>query len=273
MSEEELAVSDNSQEPQSDNQEQETLLNPTIETQEAEAAEPDAMPHLEGEEQPQEEEAIDWGDRPEWIPQQFWSDDDGPDVEGVFKSYNELRSKMSAGLHKAPKDGKYDVAVMSDVGVADDDPMLEQFIETAKESGLSQDGFNQLASLYLDAVGAAEEAAQTSMAEERAKLGRNADKVIDETNKWLTKLGTSGVLNGDEMEAIANASNNAFFITGLNKIRQSYNEAPIPTIDIQEGNTMTRSDLDSMVADPRYGVDMNYTNQVEREFMKAFGEA
>ena len=75
------------------------------------------------------------------------------------------------------------------------------------------------------------------------------------------------------MEAIANASNNASFITGLNKIRQSYNEAPIPTIDIQEGNTMTRSDLDSMVADPRYGVDMNYTNQVEREFMKAFGEA
>jgi len=272
MSDEKLAVSDNSEEPQTDNQEQETLLNPTIEPQQSENQEPEAMPHLEPEEDP--DENIDWGDRPEWIPQQFWDETEGPDVEGVFKSYNELRAKMSAGLHKAPKDGAYDTAVLSDAGISGEDEMLTEFVDIAKESGISQDTFNKMASLYLNSVGAAEELAQTNIAEERAKLGRNADRVIEETDKWLTKLGSSGVLNKEEVEAMANASNNAFFITAINKIRQSYNETPIPTIDIQEGVNMTRQELDAMVADPRYGVDMNYTQQVEREFIKAYpGEA
>lgn len=275
MSDEELAVSDNSEatEPQSDNQEQETLLNLTPEPQQAEASEPEAMPHLEGQEPDVDDEAIDWGDRPEWIPQQFWSDEDGPDVEGVFKSYNELRGKMSAGMHKAPKDGNYDISVMADAGVSDDDEMLGEFVEIAKENGISQDAFNKMASLYLETVGAAEEVAQTTMAEERAKIGRNADRVIGETEKWLTKLGTSGVINDQELQALADASTNAYFITGINKIRQSYNETPIPTIDLQEGAQVTRAELDSMVADPRYGVDMHYTQGVERKFMEAFGEA
>lgn len=276
MNEENLAVRDNleetSTEPQTDNQEQSNLLN--IKTEEEapqEGQEPDSMPHLETQES--EEEPIDWGDRPDWIPQQFWSNDDGPDVEGVFKAYNEIRNKMSQGLHKAPKDGEYAMDVMTEAGVPEDDEMLQGYVEAAKKHGISQDAFNEIAQMYMQGMTDMAQAAQTTRQEEMAKLGRGGEKVIEETERWLTKLGRSGVLNSNEVEALANASSDGYFINAINKIRQSYNESPIPTADIQEGAAYTRSDLDSMVADPRYGKDMAYTNQVEREFMKAFGEA
>lgn len=276
MNDENLAVSDNSEEntnePQTDNQEQSNLLNIKVDEETpAEGQEPEAMPHLQAEEA--EEEPIDWGDRPDWIPQQFWSDNDGPDVEGVFKAYNEIRTKMSQGLHKAPKDGEYAMDVMTEAGVPEDDEMLQGYLDVAKKHGISQDAFNEIAQMYMQGMTQMTQAAETTRQEEMAKLGKGADKIIDETERWLTKLGRSGVLNNNEVEALADASSNGHFINAINKIRQSYNESPIPTLDVQEGAAYTRSDLDSMVADPRYGKDMAYTNQVEREFMKAFGEA
>lgn len=276
MTEEALAASDNSeQEPQNDNQESETLLN-LNQQQEQTTQEPDPMPHLASE----EDEKIDWGERPTWIPENLWSADDGPDVEGAFKAlekvnkdYKELRTKMSQGLHKAPKDGEYARDVFIQANVAEDDEVMTSYIDLAKKHGISQEAFNDMASLYFDAVGAAEDFAKTSIEEEKGKLGRNADRIISETSAWLTKLSSSGVLSNNELESIANASTNATFITALNKIRQSYNEAPIPANEIQEGNQPDRAELDSMVADPRYGKDMTYTRKVEEAFYKAYGEA
>lgn len=279
MTEENLAVSDNSEdEPQNDNQEQETLLKVENAPQEEQAQEPEPMPHLETDEDV--EDQIDWGERPSWIPETLWTDKDGPDVEGAFrelekvnKDYKELRTKMSQGLHKAPKDGNYATDVFKEANVADDDEVKNSYVELAKKHGISQEAFNDMASLYFDAVGAAEDFARTSIEEEKSKLGRNADSIISETSAWLNKLSSSGVLSNDEIESVANASTNATFIKALNKIRQSYNEAPIPANEIQEGNQPDRAELDSMVADPRYGKDMAYTKKVEEAFYKAYGEA
>jgi len=277
MTEEALAASDNSeQEPQNDNQESETLLNLNQQQEEETTQEPDPMPHLASE----EDEKIDWGERPTWIPEDLWSADDGPDVEGAFKAlekvnkdYKELRTKMSQGLHKAPTDGEYARDVFTQANEAEDDEVMTSYIDLAKKHGISQEAFNDMASLYFDAVGAAEDFAKTSIEEEKGKLGRNADRIISETSAWLTKLSSSGVLSNNELESIANASTNATFITAINKIRQSYNEAPIPANEIQEGNQPDRAELDSMVADPRYGKDMTYTKKVEEAFYKAYGEA
>ena len=112
MSEEQLAVSDNSEEPQTDNQEQQTLLDLQPKEESAQDTEPEAMPHIQ--EEVDVDEPIDWGEKPDWIPSKFWSDTDGPDVEGVFKSYSEIEAKMSQGLHKAPKDGEYAMDILSD---------------------------------------------------------------------------------------------------------------------------------------------------------------
>ena len=279
MNEENLAESDNSvEEPQTDNQDQ--LL--SLKAEAEETTKPEAMPHLASEE-PQEE-PVEWGDRPDWMPESHWSPENGPDIEGmatelatVNKDYKELRTKMSQGLHKAPKDGNYESTVLAEAGVESDDPLLTGFIEVAKEHGISQDAFNEISNLVLAVAGETEEDARTTVAQERAKLGRNAEKIIAETDQWLMKLGpgknNSGVLDHSEMEALANASTNGHFISAMNKIRQSYNEQPMPGIDVMEGQAITRQELDSMVADPRYGVDMAFTSDVEQKVMQAYGEA
>ena len=47
-------------------------------------------------------------ERPEYFPQNFWSEDDGPDIEGLAKAYSELRTTMTRGDHKAPE--SYDLS-------------------------------------------------------------------------------------------------------------------------------------------------------------------
>jgi len=236
-----------------------------------------SAPHLEpdpndAKQVVEDEEEIEFV-RPEFFPENFWSEDDGPDVEGLAKAYSELRAKMSAGKHKAPKDGKYDVTSLKDKGVPDDDPMLKDFVGLAKEQGLSQDQFDQLVSLYSDHIGALEEKIQVNREQEMKKLGRNADKVIQSTEQWLTKLHNAGTLNNDELEAMGKASNNAAFISALHKIRASYMETDIPGIEMQENQKVSMSDVQSMMADPKYGKDAAFTKKVEDMVYAMYGEA
>jgi len=240
--------------------------------------EPEAMPHMESDVVEPVESDFEWGERPDWMPEQYWSSDDGPDLEGLAnelsaktKSYNELRTKMSQGKHKAPKDGNYDMSLLE--GVPDDDPLLNDFMSFAKENGLSQDQFDQIAQMHMKNVGEMFENVEVDVQREMDKLGKNADKVIQSTSQWLGKLQTSGVLTSEETEALANAAQSADFVRALNKIRDSYGEKAIPAIDIQESGAMSKADLDAMIADPRYGKDMHYTQQVEQKFMEFFGEA
>jgi galactitol-specific phosphotransferase system IIB component len=249
------------------------LLSPDLNNQE-ENAEGESIDHLANtEEKGEADDNIDWGERPEWMPEQFWDEENGPDLENLAKSYQELRAKMSSGKHKAPKDGKYDISSLADHGVDEDDPLLGEFKGFAKENGLSQDQFDQITQMYMNHVGEIMDKAETDKEAEMAKLGRNSEKVINGLNQWLTKLGTSGALSHEEVDAIASKADSAEFIVALNKIRQSYGEQAIPDATIQEGNAETKSDLDAMVADPRYGKDMAYTQKVERKFMEFFGEA
>lgn len=245
----------------------------SVETPQDQSAEPEAMPHMEGDvEQPVESE-FEWGDRPDFIPEQFWSSEDGPDLEALAKSYTELRTKFSQGKHKAPKDGNYDIGSLKDHGITEDDPLLSDFSAFAKEAGMSQDQFDAITQMYMQHVGEMFGDVETDVQAEMDKLGKNGEKIIQSTSQWLTKMQSSGVLSAEEADAVANAATSADFVKALDKIRGSYGEKSIPAIDIQESGSFTKAELDAMVADPRYGKDMHYTQGVERKFMEFFGEA
>ena len=66
--------------------------------EEGETIEHRADEEVEGE--PTEEETFE---RPEFIPEKFWDDKEGPDLEKMMKSYDELQKQFSQGKHKAPK--------------------------------------------------------------------------------------------------------------------------------------------------------------------------
>jgi len=253
-----------------------SLLNVKPEAKSEQKMDDLSAPHLEVDpnDKPQEVESDEELDfvRPEFFPENFWDEENGPDVEGLAKAYSELRSKMSAGKHKAPKDGKYEITSLKDRGVAEDDPMLKDFVGLAKDQGLSQEQFDQMIDLYTNHMGAADEQMKTSRDVEMKKLGRNADKIVQSTEQWLVKMQNAGTLNQGEIEAIGRASNNASFISALHKIRASYMETDIPGLEMQESQKASMSDVQSMMADPKYGKDAAYTKKVEDMVYSMFGE-
>lgn len=254
-----------------------SLLNVKPASKSNESVEDLSAPHLEVdpldaaqvvEEDTEEQDFV----RPDFFPENFWDEEDGPDVEGLAKAYAELRSKMSAGKHKAPKDGKYEITSLKDRGVNDDDPMLKDFVGLAKDQGLSQEQFDQMIDLYTNHMGLAEEQFKTSRESEMKKLGRNGDKIVQSTEQWLMKMQNSGTLNQNEIEAIGRASSNASFISALHKIRGSYMETDIPGLDMQENQKVSMTDVQSMMADPKYGKDASYTKKVEDMVYSMYGE-
>jgi hypothetical protein len=233
-----------------------------------------AVPHLVGQETEQkteESEAEEWV-RPDYWPEQFWSDDEGPDVEKLAKSYQELRTKMSQGKHKAPTDGKYDISVFKSAGVDEKDDLLQKYVGKAKELGVSQEAFDEMAKLYMEEVGAMFEEVAVNKEAELKKLGPKANDILKANNQWLTKLSRT-VLTPAETDAVVRASNSAAFVSALNKIRQASGEMGIP-VDanvVSEGQP-SKEDLYAMVGDPRYGKDMRFTREVENMFAKAFNQ-
>ena len=233
------------------------------------------IPHLEGQEPAksadQQEEKEEWV-RPDYWPEQFWSDEEGPDVEKMARSYQELRTKMSQGKHKAPADGKYDIGIFKSAGVEEGDDLLQKYVSKAKELGVSQEAFDEMAKLYMEEVGAAFEDIAVNREAELKKLGPKANDIIKANNQWLTKLSRS-VLTQAETEAVIRASNSAAFVSAMNKIRQASGEMGIP-VDatmVSEGQP-SKEDLYAMVGDPRYGKDMRFTREVENLFAKAFNQ-
>ena len=113
---------------------------------------------------------------------------------------------------------------------------------------------------------------ESDIQEEMQKLGSNADKMLKATSQWIGKLQSSGVLTDAETNAIIDAASSAEVVSAFNKLREISGEQAIPSIDVMEGNQETLADLQAMLADPRYGKDMHYTNTVERKFYEYHNE-
>ena len=231
------------------------------------------IPHLEGQEpaKAEDQETEEWV-RPDYWPEQFWSDEEGPDVEKMARSYQELRTKMSQGKHKAPADGKYDIGIFKSAGVEESDDLLQKYVSKARELGVSQEAFDEMAKLYMEEVGAAFEEVTVNREAELKKLGPKANDIIKANNQWLTKLSRS-VLTQAETDAIVKASGSAAFVSAMNKIRQASGEMGIPVDSVAVGEGQpSKEDLYAMVGDPRYGKDMRFTREVENLFAKAFNQ-
>ena len=138
-------------------------------------------------------------ERPDYYPEKFW-DEDGPDVEKLAKSYAELEKKFKAGKHKAPEE--YDVSSLADQGLDSDDPTVAVYQDWAKENGISQGAFEDLAGRVLALSKDEQESVQYDQRAEMEKLGANASEKIQMTERVLMKAP----LNNSEREAIAYSS-------------------------------------------------------------------
>jgi len=251
-----------------------SLLNVTPEAAPTgDAVDETSVPHLVQEAEPAPVEAPPAAERPENVQEQFWNAEKGEiDVGKLSDAYNGLRTKMDQGKHKVPD--SYDTSsVPALAGVDENDEMLAGFRDLAKDQNLSQGQFEELTKFYLESTGALEQEIGYRRDEELGKLGRNADTIIKSTDDWLQRFHSAQVLNDGELEAISAASNNAAFISALNKIRRSYNEPNIPSASAQvDVAPATLADAQAMMADPKYGHDPAYTRQVEKIIYEMHGE-
>lgn len=227
---------------------------------------PGDIPHLEPEEDAEPDGPYE---RPDWMPEKFW-DDDGPDLEKMAESYNNLEKQFSQGKHKAPQDGKYDTEFLGD-SVAQDDQLLTFFTGWAKDNGISQAAFESLAGQVVEMGQSSAEEETTSLAQEKKMLGDNADEIIKSNLTWADGLLNKGIISKDELNEIDIWGGTAVGARLLQKVRAMTGEnVTIPTTTAysaeKEGEDDFKSRINGMMADPRYGTDPSYTRAVEKEF-------
>ena len=207
-------------------------------------------------------------ERPEWWPENFWKEDGSePDLEGIAKSWMDLRKQISQGKHKAPKDGKYDTSAFGET--PDDDPVRQHVVGWAKENGISQAALDSLVSEVVGMNENAVENYQVNLAEEKKQLGPNADARINGMVKWASGLVQKGVWGNDDFEEFKVMGGTAKGLAALEKVRGSY-EGRIPVETAPVDGAPSKEELYAMVGDEKYQSDPVYRAKGEKAFSQNF---
>lgn len=256
---------DETNQPQGGEQPAEGLLdNISIEEIQKEGAEPQEISHLKVE--PPETPA----ERPEWFPENFWKKDvAAPDMEAMAKSWTDLRKQISQGKHKAPEDGNYDMSSFS--STPEDDPVRGHVASWAKQYGLSQAALDGLVGPIIEMTGQQQQQVQFDAAAEKKSLGPNADSIIKGMTEWGSGLVNKGIWGKDDFEEFKIMGGTANGIKALMKLRETY-EGRIPTSSTPIDGAPSKTELNSMVGDPRYQSDPAYRQKVERLFNQVYGD-
>lgn len=245
-----------------------TALAEEQETEEGQTIEHRAEP------EPSEEESEDTVfDRPDWFPEKFWDEKEGPDLENIVKSYEELQKQFSQGKHKAPDE--YDTSVLDEAGYAKDDPIVGAYSEWAKQYGINQQAFDDLAGKITSLAGEDMAQAQINYDAERKALGNNADEIIKSNVNWADGLVRKGVISEAEREELNIWGGTAVGQRLMQKVRQltgDMSQIPLaPVADAGQSEDDFRADIQSKMQDPRYGTDSKFTRDVERMFEQRYG--
>lgn len=240
------------------------VVNENQESQNGE--QPKEIDHL----QPQEDDSEPL-ERPEWWPENFWKkDESAPDLEGIAKSWMDLRKQISQGKHKPPADGKYDMSAFGNT--PEDDPVRNHVVGWAKEYGISQAALDKLVGEVVAMQGETAEQERISIEQERKALGPNADAIIKGMGDWGASLVRKGVLTEKDFEEFKFMGGTANGLRVLQKLREAFEGTRIPTQSIPSEGAPSKEELYQMVADPKYKTDAAYRQKVERMFQQVFSE-
>jgi hypothetical protein len=208
-------------------------------------------------------------ERPDFWPENFWKKDTSePDLEGIAKSWSDLRKQISQGKHKAPADGKYDTSAFG--AIPEDDPLRSHVMGWAQKYGLSQGALDDLVGEVVKMGAGQVEAQVKSLQQEKAALGPNADAVVKGMVDWASGLVRKGIWGKDDFEEFKVMGGTANGIKALMKLREAYEGTRIPTNSLPPSGTPSKEELYQMVADPKYKSDPAFRQKVERMFAASF---
>ena len=228
-------------------------------------AQEEGISHIQNEETGAEEELGEGEiyERPDWFPEKFWDEKDGPNIENMAKSINHLEKKLG---ETAPD--QYD---LSEVKVDPEDAVIQAVLEFGKEKQLSNKSITGLINKVIEITGGVEEEAELDISREREKLGVNAQEIIQSNINWSRKLVSDGIFTNDDYKELEVLGGTAEGQRVMQKIRGLINgKQDMPTVAI-EGNLPDKTELQAMVADPRYQTDPAYRKTVEKEYQRVYG--
>jgi hypothetical protein len=207
-------------------------------------------------------------ERPDFWPENFWKKDSNePDLEGIAKSWSDLRKQISQGKHKAPADGKYDLKAFGEEG--DTNPIATTLSSWAKDNGLSQAAFDDLVGNLQTQAKEIMQGDMVDPAAEMKQLGPNAGAIVNGMVDWARGLVNKGVWSKDDFEEFKIMGGTARGITALMKVREAY-EGRVPTQSAPLEGAPSKDELYQMVQDPRYKTDPGYRQKVEKMFHASF---
>lgn len=225
-------------------------------------------------------------ERPAWMTKdKFWDAEKGEvRNEDIFKSYTELEKMVGAGAHKVPdKPEGYKVTLNDEqksalFGKPDanpmEDPMYKGFTELAHKHKISQAAVSDILQLYAGNVQNIQENSGMviDVAAEKAKLGKNADAVIDAQMNFLGALYKSGEISQTELREAQILFETAAGINLFQKIRAHYGEQSIPTdVNAEKGDIPSGDELAKMLLDPKYETDKDFRKTVDDYYKRRYG--
>ena len=191
-------------------------------------AEEEGISHIQNEEAGAEEELGEGEiyERPDWFPEKFWDERDGPNIENMAKSINHLEKKLG---ETAPD--KYD---LSEVGVDPDDAVIQAVLEFGKEKQLSNKSVTGLINKVIEITGGVQQEEEINIAQEKEKLGVNASEIIQSNINWSKKLVADGIFTKDDYKELEVLGGTAEGQRVMQKIRGLINgKQEIPTVSIE----------------------------------------
>lgn len=164
-------------------------------------------------------------------------------LELQAKSYTELESKFGS-FTGSPDEYKFELSddlVESGLEIPADDPMVVKAMEFAKESNMSQEGFNSMVNLYVNQQLAEQQAVSDIKAEEVKALGSNAQNRLDTIDKYVAA-------NFDEeiAGAIRGMVTSADSVKAIEAIIQNSRTAPVAADDAKPVASVTEQELKAM---------------------------
>ena len=244
------------------------LDNVTVEDAKQTENKPDATAISHKPEEPSHKEP-EPAERPDWLPENFWKEGK-PDLEGLSKSWRDLRAKISKGEHNAPVDGNYKLDAFGD-GYDGENPIAKTLTGWAKENGISQAQFDELANKLATQSRELMQQETIDPKAEMEQLGPNGQAIVNGMVEWARGLVGKGVWSKDDFEEFKIMGGTARGITALMKIREAY-EGRVPIQSIPIEGLPSKEELQSMVADPKYQTDTAYRQKVERLFQQVYAE-
>ena len=208
------------------------------------------------------------GERPEYLKDKY------ANIVEQAKAYPEAEKRFGAftGAPEAYEINISDQLKEGGIEIDNEDPIMSEAMEFAKNSNMGQEGFDKMIELYAMSKVAEGEALESYKAGELQALGNNAEVRIDNINSWA-----SANLPEDMIEGFQGMANSAASVQALEKLISMTRNAPVNTDGDTTPSGVSEEEVNKLVFETdqygnrRMATDSAFRKKVEAMQAKLYG--